>query len=181
MKTKEALFILLRYSILLIIALFCLPSIYKILTPLTIYPVFYLLKIFYPFLLLSNFTLSLNSFSIGLVPACIAGSAYLLLFILNLTTPLKPMQRLKSFTFLIISFLLINTIRIFLFSVLFFSGFSYFSPLHEIFWYFISIILVISLWFINIHIFNIGAIPFYTDARAIYAQAKRLKTPRKTN
>jgi len=114
--------------------------------------------------------------TITLIPACIAGSAYLLLLILNLTTPLKPLQRAKSIAFLFISFLLLNIARIFIFILLLINNFAYFDIAHKITWYFSSIVLVILLWFANVYLFKINSIPFFTDAKSLLRQAKRIKT-----
>jgi len=178
MKSRELFFILARYLALLLIAIFCLPLIYAIFTPLTIYPVFQISKLLYDSVFLFSSSLIIGGRTINLIPACIAGSAYLLLLILNLTTPLKPLQRAKSIAFLFISFLLFNIVRIFVFVLLFIGNFAYFNIAHKFAWYFSSIILVIFLWFANVYLFKITSIPFFTDAKALLREAKKIKTPK---
>jgi hypothetical protein len=75
--------LLMRYIILLAL-MFTLPLIYKILLPLTIYPVAGLLKIFYQVSVHKDIIMIGLDTPIQIISACIAGSAYLLLLILNL-------------------------------------------------------------------------------------------------
>src|SRR3989344_7597476 len=80
--------LILRYIILLGLSFPGLILFYKIFTPLTVYPVYFILSLFYDAVLLTKTTILIE----GLVPieiigACIAGSAYSLLLILNLSTP----------------------------------------------------------------------------------------------
>lgn len=164
MKSKRAVFILLRYLILIILAFDNLAIFYLIFTPLTFYPSAFILS------LITNTAsnphlnqIILNGIVIELIPACIAGSAYYLLLILNLTTPLKPAQRAKSIAFLFISFLFVNILRIVLFSLI--LGWEYFNVTHKAIWYIGSTIFVVALWFINVKIFNITSLPVYTDLK----------------
>ena len=97
MEKKEGIYLVVRYGLLLILGLFNLWIFYKIFTPLTVYPVYWIL-----YALDSGTTLLAgnNIFFAGhyaeLVSACIAGAAYYLLLILNLTTPMKLEKRVKS-------------------------------------------------------------------------------------
>ena len=50
----------------------------------------------------------------------------------------------------------------------FFLGFSFFDITHKVFWYFISTIFVVGIWFIEIKIFKIKEIPFYSDLNLLY-------------
>ena len=87
--------ICIRYSILLFLAIFSLPVIYKIFKPLTIFPVYYLLKLSYNIQLINDY-LIIGDTIIQIIPACIAGSAYLLLIILNLSVPMKTKKRVHT-------------------------------------------------------------------------------------
>lgn len=170
---KSVLQLILRYLVLLFATLGNLWIFYALFTPLTVYPVYFLIKLFFP-VSFSGVTLIIdNSATIELVKACIAGSAYYLLLILNLTTPMKIKKRLSSLAFLFSSFLIINILRIFFFSLLFFQSFSLFNLTHLIFWYFLSSILVFLIWFVNIRIFKIKEIPVYTDLKFLYKKIKR--------
>ena len=79
--SKQLSDLLIRYAILILIALPGLWFFYFIFTPLTIYPVYFLLSLFLDTSLIGNIIL-IGEFPIELIPACIAGSAYYLLLIL---------------------------------------------------------------------------------------------------
>ena len=102
---------------------------------------------------------------IYIVNACIAGSAYLLLLILNLTIDLKPLERLKSIVYSFALLLVLNVIRISILGALYHHEIPYVEFTHAIFWYGLSTIFVIGIWFITIKKFKIKNIPFYTDLR----------------
>ncbi len=175
MKCEEVINITGRYILLIVLAIGNLSAFYIVFTPLTAYPVFSILKLFYPAsLLINTSTLSISGLYIELIPACIAGAAYYLLLILNLATSLPFKTRIKSLAFLVISFLILNIIRILVFSWLFISGNEYFFDIaHRFVWYIGSTILVLALWFLNVWLFKIKSIPVYTDIRAIIKSIKR--------
>lgn len=155
---------LLRYIILVLAAINNLWLFYAIFTPLTVYPVFYALNLFFN-ASLSNTTIILEGSSIQLIKACIAGSAYYLLLILNLTTPMPIKKRIISIIFSFLSFLVVNIARIIFFSILLLKSFSLFNTLHLIFWYLLSGIIVFLIWLAEIRIFKIKDIPVYSDIR----------------
>ncbi|GAF92595.1 unnamed protein product, partial [marine sediment metagenome] len=105
--SKQFTDILIRYIILLIIALPNLWLFYFVFTPLTIYPVYFLLNLFFDSSLIGNVVLVEDCFPIELIGACIAGSAYYLLLILNLSTPKIKFQKRVNMIFLSFIFLLI--------------------------------------------------------------------------
>jgi hypothetical protein len=170
-KDRRICFLFLRYAILILVAFSNLWLFYFIFNPLTIYPVSFFLKLFFP-ANLTGTTIILKDSSIQLVRACIAGSAYYLLLILNLTTPMSLKKRIPSIIFSFSAFLFINIIRILIFSVLFLASFSFFNLIHLIFWYFLSSFIVFLIWIINIKIFKIRAVPIYTDLRFLYGKIK---------
>src|SRR3989344_6913817 len=102
--------LLIRYIITAVLGIF-LPIFYITFTPLTIYPVYWILNLFYPVVLIGN-TLIIQTTKITLIPACIAGSAYYLLLILNLLTPMKLIIRIKALFFSFLALLLLNILRI---------------------------------------------------------------------
>lgn len=162
-------YILLRYVILLLIGLSNLYIFYLIFKPLTIYPVYFLLNIFSEVSLYGNVLSFANGTSIQLVNACIAGAAYYLLLILNLSTPnIKFNKRLKMIIYSFASLLILNILRIFILTNLFVSGFAFFDFTHKLFWYLLSIVFVIGIWFIQIKIYKIKEIPFYSDLKYFY-------------
>jgi exosortase/archaeosortase family protein len=174
--------------------------IYFILTPLTLYSVYYILdyqhgaslqssgvsKICDMVTNLSNIewlksiaciktTIFFKGYYATLVPACIAGAAIYLLLILNLTTRMDVKKRIKSLIFLIITFLIINIIRITLFANIYATkGFDFFEITHRATWYFGSTVLVVLLWLLNIFIFNIREIPIYSEIRSLIKKIKLL-------
>src|SRR3989344_884447 len=159
--------ILFRYLIAALLALNSLFIFYFIFSPLTIYSVYFLLSLFYPAVLTGN-TIIISGLSIILVEACIAGSAYYLLTILNLTTPMPVKKRIKALFFSYLAFLIINILRIFFIALLFLSANSYFDLTHKLFWYFLSTIFVVLIWILSVKIFKIKSIPIYTDFSYFY-------------
>lgn len=164
--------IILRYLILILLSLGNLFIFYEILGPLTFYPVYFILDFVYGASILSKETIYFNGISANIVPACIAGSAYYLLLILNLTTKMKVQTRIKSIGLLIGSFLILNIVRIVFFAALFSFGFRYFDLTHRITWYAGSTILVVLLWFGNVYLFRIKEIPIYSDIKTILRNIK---------
>jgi len=163
---KGIVFIGLRYLILLVLAAFNLAIFYIILAPLTIYPFSWLLGIFYEVSITGNIV-QFNGFSANIISSCVAGSAYYLLLILNLTTPMSIRKRLKSIIFLFTTFLGLNIIRILVFALLLSSGYAYFDLTHKMTWYLGSTLFVLLIWLANIKIYRIKNIPVYTDIKRI--------------
>ena len=145
---------------------------YFIFIPLTLYPVYFLLSLFFDTSLLGNIIILNKNFAIELIRACIAGSAYYLLLVLNLSIPkIKVSKRIKMITFAFSSLLIINILRIVLLSFVAYSGYSFFDIAHELFWYFMSIIFVVGIWFAEVKIFKIKEIPFYSDLKFLYKKS----------
>jgi exosortase/archaeosortase family protein len=170
MEEKEYYFVKLffRYLILVVFGLPFLWVFDKFFLPLTIYPVFWLLSIFFNSSIIGN-TVLVNHISINIINACVAGSAYYLLLILNLSTPeIKLTRRIYLIFFSFFSFLVVNILRIFFLTLLFISNSNLFNFMHEFFWYFLSIFFVIGIWFIGIKLARIKAVPFYSDLKYIY-------------
>ena len=164
--------ILSRYLILIAVAIPNLYIFYLIFTPLTIYPVYFFLNLFYDASLLGN-TITINFISIEIIQACVAGSAYYLLLILNLSTPnIKINKRIKMIFLAFLSLLILNILRIFFLSILAISGSSFFEITHIIFWYAISIVFVVGIWFTQVKNFKITQIPFYSDLKSLYKLIK---------
>ena len=162
MKLKN---MLIRYFIILLVALPNLFIFYFVFTPLTIYPLFELFKLFFKdvFLVDNVFYISGN-YLIEIIGACIAGSAYYLLFILNMSVPnIVIKKRIKMILFSFTILLCLNIIRIFILSLTFVSKSSSFELLHKLFWYAGATIFVVLIWFIEIKLFKIKEIPIYSD------------------
>lgn len=171
MKKDNIYLIFSRYIIILLLSIGNLFLFYFTFTPLTLYPVYYLLSLFYD-TALSGTTILLESLPIEIIPACVAGAAYFFLIILNLSTPMNIRKRFYSIAYTLIAFLILNIIRIFIFSVLALNNFSYFDIAHAFTWYFGSTLLLLIIWFSNVKLFKIKEIPIYTDLRNLYLQTK---------
>lgn len=171
-KNKKILDILIRYAILIIVAIPNLYIFYFLFKPLTIYLSYFFLDIFFNTNLSGNVIL-IKNFPIVIINACVAGSAYYLLLILNLTTPkIKIKKRIKTILFCFGTFLLINVLRIFFLSILALSESSLFDITHKIFWYLGSVVFVIGIWFLTVKIFKIKNIPIYSDLTFLYKNLK---------
>lgn len=160
--------IFLRYSILVIFSFFALPVFYFIFRPLTVYPGYFLFKIFYEVILINQETIILPSMNLSLeiIGACIAGSAYFLFTLLNLTTPdIKLKKRLALLGISFLLFLIINILRIFIVGVLYAENIFFADFAHKLFWYAGSILFVILIWFWEVRKFKIKEIPFYSDVK----------------
>ena len=157
-----------RYLILVLVALPNLWIFYTIFTPLTIYPLYFLFNLFFDASLIGNIIL-IDKSPIELIPACIAGSAYYLLLIFNLSVPkIKIKKRIKMILLSFTALLSLNILRIFFLGLVFISGNTLFDITHRIFWYLISTIFVIGIWFTEVKIFKIKSIPFYSDMVFFY-------------
>ena len=169
---KKVFFIILRYLILLILALNSY-LIYKIFTPLTIYFVSFLLKLIYSIIVFGTKILINQTTTIEIVPACVAGSAYLLLLILNLFVKMSVRKRIYSILLSFVLLFILNVLRIFILSILLINEFQYFDLTHKLIWYGLSTVFVIGIWFLIVKIFRIKQIPVYTDIKYIIKNIKK--------
>ena len=167
-----------RYLILILVGIPNLWLFYFILTPLTIYPVYFLLSFFVDTALFGNIILLNNTIPIEIIKACVAGSAYYLLLILNLAIPMEIKKRIKLLLFSFLSLLVLNILRIVFLSLLFVSGASSFDITHRLLWYIGSTILVVLIWFTGIKIFKVQGIPFYSDLKDLGVLKKTKKSKR---
>ena len=165
-QSRAIVSILLRYSSILIIALvfFYSEFFYKLFLFPTIYSIKSLLGFFYNVNVSGNIIL-VNSSAIEIIPACVAVSAYLLLLILNMTTPMDWKKRAYSLAFSILSLLIVNILRISLLSLLWINNYAYYDIIHKLFWYVLSILFVIGIWFASTFLFKIKSIPAYGDLK----------------
>jgi len=137
---------------------------YFVFTPLTIYPVFYILGIFFDTILIKDVVIINNQVPIELIRSCIAGSAYYLLLVLNLSIPnIKLGKRVKMILISFAALLLINIARIVILSFVFLESFTIFVAAHQFVWYFMSTVFVVAVWFSEVKFFKIKEIPFYSD------------------
>lgn len=161
--------IIARYLILLLVALPNLWLFYFIFSPLTLYPTYFLFNIFFDVSLSGHIINVSDFFPLEIVGACVAGAAYYLLLILNLSIPnINLRKRLKMILFAFSILLIVNIMRIFFLGLIFVGGFSWFDITHEIFWYFLSTFFVVVIWFTEVKLFNLKDIPLYSDIRYLY-------------
>jgi exosortase/archaeosortase len=166
MHARESLFVLLRYVIVLALALGNIYIIYAIFTPLTVMPVYWVLHLAYNAQYLVGDVIHFKGYYANIISACVAGAAYYFLILLNMSTPMPLKKRIYSLIFLLGSFLVLNITRILIFARLLFVGYAYFDLVHMLTWYVGSTVLVVAVWFINVGLFKIHAIPVYTDFHA---------------
>jgi exosortase/archaeosortase family protein len=172
--------IVIRYSILLVTGIFSSIIFYSIFYLLTIYPLYFIFKIFFDVSIFSN-TIFVRNFPVEIIEACVASSAYYLLFILNLSIPnIKISKRIKMLAFSFGLFLIINLLRIFLLSLLLISGNSLFDLTHKLFWYAGSTIFLVGIWFLSVKLFKIREIPFYSDMKYLFKLSKKTKNPKRS-
>lgn len=162
----------LRYLILVLVALPNLYLFYLIFTPLTVYPVYFILNLFFS-ATLEGTTVLVKEIPIEIVKSCVAGSAYYLLTILNLSTPnIKLNKRIKILLVSFLAFLLINILRIVILSFMALSDSSFFDITHQITWYLLSVLFVVGIWFSIVKAFKIKKIPVYSDIKFLYKEIK---------
>ncbi len=175
-KVKYGIYsIFIRYIILILISFSNLWIFYFLLTPLTIYPVYFILNIFFDVNLIGNviFFLSYN-FSVEIIEACIAGYAYYLFAILILSTPkIKANKRIKMLAFSFSILLIANILRIVMLLPVYTCSPDLFDILHKISWYFLSVIFVVGVWFLEVKKFEIKEIPFYSDLKFLLKQIQK--------
>ena len=164
-----------RYALILLLGLGNLFLFYKIFTPLTVYPVFFILKLFYPTAFLSGITIRIDYLSILLIKSCIAGAAYYLLLALVFSTPMQMIKRVYLALFVFLTFLFINITRIVILVFLLINESSYFDITHKFIWYGLSTIFVVGIWFFSVWIFKIKDIPVYSDMKNLLEIIKQRK------
>ncbi|MBS3080026.1 pacearchaeosortase [Candidatus Pacearchaeota archaeon] len=158
--------IFLRYLFILLLVL-SLKIVYIIFYPITMYPSSWLLDIFYDVEIAEKNIIINNLTLVEIIPACIAGSAYLLLLILIFSIPMDLKKRIFATLLAVFSLLVINILRISLFSIWFHEGFLFFDFTHKLFWYGLSIVIVAGIWFFLVKLFKIKEIPVYTDVASL--------------
>ncbi len=163
-----------RYLLLVFVAIPDLWIFYTIFTPLTVYPVYFISKIFFSASLSNSIILLNGQVPIDLIKACIAGSAYYLLLILNLSVPnFKIIKRIEMILFSFLSLLIFNIIRIMILISIYMSGNLSFDLVHEFFWYGLSTVLVLFIWFLEVKIYRIKDIPIYSDIKSLIQYIKK--------
>jgi len=122
---------------------------------------------------MNNFII-FESFRVHLIPACIAASAYFFLIFLNLSSPeIQPKKRFAAILFSFAILLSLNILRIIAMVLIFIYGKNYFDITHKIFWYGLSTIFVLGIWFLEVYLFKIKSIPIYSDIKFLINQIRK--------
>jgi exosortase/archaeosortase family protein len=169
-KTKIT-FMILRYLSAMAAAI-ALPLFYIVLRPITVYPVFFITSLIYAASLQADL-LIIGPYSIEFVDACIAGSAYVLLFILNMLVAMDLKKRIYMLFLDFFLLFLFNIARIVILIILLVNNSLAFDFTHKLFWYALSTGFVALIWFLNIIIFKIKNIPIYSDIKFVLKNIKK--------
>lgn len=173
--------IFIRYLLIILIAIPNMYLFYLIFTSLTVYSVYFLLALFYD-ATLSGVNILINELTIKIIDACVAGSAYYLLFMLNLSVPkisIKLRTKMIFYSFAIL--FLLNVFRIFFLSILAINGSVYFDFAHKLFWYVLSTVFVVVIWFWEVYHFKIKEIPLFSDLKFLYSKSAFKKVSKNRN
>ena len=133
---------------------------YKILFPLTVYPAYFIINLFYSVSFVGNSFVISNSI-VNFIPACIAVAAYALLFLLIIFT--KGIGLKKSVKIFLIGsglILVMNVLRIDLLLIILVElGNGYFDKVHLLFWHFVSGVYVAFVWIYLVKKFRVSGVP----------------------
>ncbi|MEM4153060.1 MAG: pacearchaeosortase [Candidatus Pacearchaeota archaeon] len=179
-KNKEISEILLRYSIGMVIAILAtiFSIFYIVFRPLTVWLVYSIIKMFYETELTGFSSILVSGHEIEIIDACVAGSAYLLLLLLNIMTrEITLKKRVLLFLFDSLILFLINVFRIAILIVMLVNDSIAFDLTHKLFWYVMSTFFVIAIWFFSVWLFKLKSIPFYSDIKFI-VEKKSKKSPK---
>ncbi|MCD4770860.1 pacearchaeosortase [archaeon] len=159
-----------RYFSIILLGLGNLYIFYEILIPLTAKTTNALLKIFTRTYLIGDI-IYLPHAVIEIAPSCVAASAFYLLTILILSTAnIKPEKRLAAISTAFSILFALNITRILI--LIPFINQSYFETLHWIFWHLVSIVFVLTTYFVTTKIHKIKSAPIYTDFKYIKSLIK---------
>ena len=164
-----------RYLSVLFLGLGNLYLVYFIFTPITVWVFYVLMSIFTDVSLFGNIVV-VGGNLIEIVPACVSGAAYYLLFSLGMLTkgPLKT--RIKVISTSIAAFFVFNIIRLLILTSL--IGNSSFDLIHWVFWHLISTIFVVLIWLFVTKKYKMKGFPVYSDLLYL-KKLKKKKTKRK--
>ncbi len=170
-KIDKRVEILLRYLIILVAGLGNLFIFYKIFTPLTTYLSAFILNLFSKIIIIEGIII-FNSTPIKLIPACVAGAAYYLLFILIFSTPkIKLKKRIKILLFSFSLLFILNVLRIVILALI--NQSVYFESIHLVFWYGVSTLFVVGVWIASVKVFKIKEIPVYSDFKFLLGALRK--------
>jgi exosortase/archaeosortase family protein len=173
---KEILKIFSRYFFIFLVGIGNLYLFYKIFTPLTI-NIFYLILGFFEETNLNGNIIRFGRNVIEIVPACVAGAAYYLLFILGMTIRVDVRTRVKAILTALGAFFILNISRLLVLAFLIEN--PSFELIHWIFWHIVSTLFVIGIWLGTVKFYKIKSIPLYSDLKYIKKLSKGKYSKRK--
>jgi len=166
-----------RYFIILSVGLGNLYLFYKFLTPLTMRAVVAILDIFSNPLVTGN-TIFFKRVVIEIVPACVAGSAFYLLFLLVVSTAdLNVKKRLLVLLTSVVVLFILNILRLVLLVPI--TSTPYFDAVHWVFWHLVSTVFVVAIWISMVYLYKIKTIPVYSDIKFLISLIKGPKAKKK--
>ncbi len=177
MNNKTAFNIFSRYLIIALAGLGNLFIFYKLFSFPTLHLSASILSLFRETIVLENYIIFGDSL-LEVARACVAGSAYYLLFALAFAIPLSFYKRIKLILFCFATFFIVNVLRIVLMALILETPF--FEGIHLFLWHIFSTIFLILVWFCAIKLFKIKEIPIYTDFLTI-KKAYNPNTRKKNN
>lgn len=165
--------IFIRYTIIILFGLGNLFIFYSVFTPLTFYTFYYLVNIFTNPAIIDN-SIIISGKLIQIVPACVAGSAFYLLFILSLSIQEEDQRKRVRILLTALAFMFaLNIFRLIVLVPLINS--PYFDSIHWFFWHFVSTIFVAGIWICLTYLYKIKSIPVYDDIKYLYSLIKLKK------
>ena len=171
---QKALEIVTRYVVMVAIAVMALafPIFYTIFRPLTMWPTAWVLGLFYN-ASISGASILIDGQAVEIIDACVAGSAYLLLLLLNLLTrDIIFKKRVMLFLLDSAALLVLNVLRLAILIPMDLGGSALFDITHKLFWYALSTAFVVLIWILSCVMFRIRAIPFISDVKFLIETKK---------
>lgn len=177
-QSKQIIGLFSRYFLLIILGLGNLYLIYKILTHVTIWATSNILSLISQTTVSGNILLFKGNL-IVIAPACVAGAAFYLLFLLIFTTlEIKPKKRLLIALTATLILLALNVLRIVFLATIISKPYFYLT--HWIFWNLISTVFVVGTWFTVVKIYKIKSIPVYSDFIFLKSLIKSVKNSKRS-
>ena len=172
-QSKRIIGLFVRYCLLLLAGIGNLYIFYKILTPITVQSAGTILSLFTRTIMVDNLILT-KGVIIEIVPACVAGAAFYLLFLLIFSTAeVKPKKRVLALVTAMVILFFLNILRITFLTLI--VNKVYFSATHWMLWHLASTIFVVAIWFFIVKIYKISSIPIYSDIKYLVSLKKSRK------
>ena len=173
---RHLIYLILRYTTALLLGLF-ISLFYKIFTPLTLKTLYLFLSMASTSIVLHGSIFSINGFTVNIIPACVSGSAYYLLVVLNMLTPMGIIKRISFLISNLFLFFIFNILRILflIYLLIVHTPISLYNTIHKFLWIFVSTILVLSIWLLSMKLFNVDKIPLSSDIHYILSKLVKRK------